>query len=293
MKNSFILILGAFLLFSCGNNEERSDAFGNFEADPIIVSSESSGKILELNVEKGQQVDEGTVAAVIDTVQISLKLKQTNAQKAAVTANRQSISSQIEVFEEQIKNLRVDQKRVENMLKDGAATQKQLDDINGQISVLERQIENTRTKFTAVNKELEVLDAQEDATRDMLDRCTVRTPTNGTILETYVEQGELAAPGKPLFKMADLEVLTLKVYVSGAQLPEVKIGEEVNVVIDKSATENQTLTGKISWISSEAEFTPKIIQTKEERVKLVYAVKVDVKNDGTLKIGMPGEINFQ
>ena len=293
MKKSFILILTTFLLFACGNNEEKSDAFGNFEADPLIVSSESSGKIIELNIEKGQQVKQGTVAALIDTVQTSLKLKQLDAQKAAVTANRQSIRSQIDVFEEQIKNLRVDQKRVENMLKDGAATQKQLDDINGQISVLERQIENTRTKFTAVNKELEVLDAQEAATRDMLDRCIVRTPVAGTILETYVEQGELAAPGKPLFKMANLDVLTLKVYVSGAQLPNVKIGEEVNVIIDKSASENQTLTGEISWISSEAEFTPKIIQTKEERVKLVYAVKVKVKNDGTLKIGMPGEIRFQ
>jgi len=293
MKKSIISILVTFLFFACGSDEEKSDAFGNFEADPVIVSAESSGKILELNIEKGQQIEQGAMAAIIDTVQISLKLKQIEAQKAAVTANRQSIKTQIEVFEEQIKNLRINQKRVENMLKDGAATQKQLDDINGQISVLERQIENTRTKFTAVNKELEVLDAQEAASRDMLERCIVTAPAAGTILETYVERGELAAPGKPLFKMANLDVLTLKVYVSGAQLPKVKIGEEVTVFIDESKTENQELKGRITWISPEAEFTPKIIQTKEERVKLVYAVKVVVKNDGTLKIGMPGEIRFQ
>ena len=293
MKKSIISILVTFLFFACGSDEDKSDAFGNFEADPVIVSAESSGKILELNIEKGQQIEQGAMAAIIDTVQISLKLNQIEAQKAAVTANRQSIKTQIEVFEEQIKNLRINQKRVQNMLKDGAATQKQLDDINGQISVLERQIENTRTKFTAVNKELEVLDAQEAASRDMLERCIVTAPAAGTILETYVERGELAAPGKPLFKMANLDVLTLKVYVSGAQLPKVKIGEEVTVFIDESKTENQELKGRITWISPEAEFTPKIIQTKEERVKLVYAVKVVVKNDGTLKIGMPGEIRFQ
>lgn len=293
MKKLSILLIGTFLLFACSNDEQQSDAFGNFEADPVIVSSESSGKILDLNIEKGQQIEKNAVVAVIDTVQISLKLRQIEAQKAAVKANRQSIRSQIDVFEEQIRNLRINQERVQNMLKDGAATQKQLDDINGQISVLERQIENTRTKFTAVDKELEVLDATQAATRDMLERCIVRAPSGGTILESYVEQGELAAPGKPLFKMANLSTLTLKVYVSGAQLPQVKIGDKVTVLVDKTAKENQEFTGRITWISSEAEFTPKIIQTKEERVKLVYAVKVAVQNDGTLKIGMPGEIRYK
>lgn len=293
MKRILFITLLSIGLFACSNTDERSDAYGNFEADPVIVSSESSGKILELNIEKGQKIEEGMLAALIDTVQIDLKLKQLAAQKDAVEARRQSIQSQVEVFEEQIKNLRTNEKRVENMLKDGAATQKQLDDITGQIGVLERQIESTRTQYTSVNKELEVLDAQVAATRDVLDRCSVMAPASGTILETYVEQGELAAPGKPLFKIANLDELTLKVYVSGTQLPKVKIGQEVKVLIDKSETENQTLSGRVDWISSEAEFTPKIIQTKEERVKLVYAVKVLVKNDGTLKIGMPGEIRWQ
>ena len=293
MKRITIIILAAALFFSCSNHNEKSDAFGNFEADPVIVSSESSGKILQLNVSKGQTFEKGTIAAVTDTVQIDLKLKQIEAQKAAVVANRQSIQAQIGVFKEQIKTLEVNKQRIERMLKDGASTQKQLDDINGQISIIERQIESTRTQFTSVNKELEVLEAQQASTKDLLARCTVETPINGTVLETYVEQGELATPGKPLFKLADLSKLTLKVYVSGAQLSLVKIGQEVDVLIDKSETENQTLTGTVSWISSEAEFTPKIIQTKTERVKLVYAVKVVVKNNGTLKIGMPGEVSFQ
>lgn len=291
-KLLFITLLSAGM-FACSTTEERSDAFGNFEADPVIVSSESSGKILELNIGKGQKIESGMLAALVDTVQIDLKLKQLAAQKEAVVARRQSIQSQIDVFKEQIKNLRVNESRVQSMLKDGAATQKQLDDITGQIAVLERQIESTRTQYTSVNKELEVLDTQNAATRDMLNRCFVTSPSGGTVLETYVELGELAAPGKPLFKMANLDELSLKVFVSGTQLPKLKIGQEVKVMIDKTATENQTMTGKISWISSEAEFTPKIIQTKEERVKLVYAVKVMVPNDGTLKIGMPGEISWE
>ena len=293
MKQILIMVVLSLLLFSCGNTEEKSDAFGNFEADPVIISSESAGRVIELNIDKGQTIEKGTKAALIDTVQISLKLKQIDAQKTAVVARRQSIQSQVSVFEEQIKNLRTNEERIRRMVKDGAATQKQLDDITGQISVLERQIENTRTQYISVNKELEVLDAQQDATKDLLNRCVIVAPLTGTILETYVEQGEMASPGKPLFKIADLENLTLKVYVSGAQLPKVKIGQKVDVLIDKSTTENQTLKGRVNWISSEAEFTPKIIQTKEERVKLVYAVKVLVKNDGTLKIGMPGEISWQ
>jgi len=292
MKKKIIIALLSVILFGCNSQEEKSDAFGNFESDPVIVSSESSGKILQLNVEKGQKIDSGFVSAIIDTTQINLKLKQIQAQKDAVNAKRQTIQAQIAVFEQQIKNMKVNENRIAQMVKDQAATQKQLDDITGQIDVIEKQIESTKTQFASVNKELEVLNAQEAETKDLLTRCTVVSPTFGTVLETYVEQGELATPGKPMFKMAGLDELTLKVYVSGAQLPNVKIGEQVEVLVDKNATENQSFTGRISWVSSEAEFTPKIIQTKEERVKLVYAVKVEVENDGTLKIGMPGEISW-
>jgi HlyD family secretion protein len=290
MKSKTIIFALSVLFFGCSSQNQKSDAFGNFEAETVIVSAETSGKILQLNVKKGQKIKAGEVAALTDTVQIDLKLQQIEAQKAAVEAKRQTINAQVAVFEEQKKNLQINKKRIAQMLADGAATQKQLDDIAGQISVIDRQIESTKTQFTAIDKELQVLETQKESTLDLLNRYKVVSPASGTILETYIEQGELAAPGKPLFKMANLDELTLKVYVSGAQLPNIKIGQEVDVLVDKNETENQKFSGKITWISPEAEFTPKIIQTKEERVKLVYAVKTTVKNDGTLKIGMPGEI---
>lgn len=293
MKNLLFAAILAISAFACKNNVDKSDAFGNFETDDVIVSAETAGKILAFNAEKGQKVEQGVILAVIDTVQMSLQLKQLDSQEAAVKARRQSIQSQIDVFKEQKKNLQVNEERTKKMLKDGAATQKQLDDITGQMSVIDKQIESTQTQFTSVNKELEVLNAQRAIAIDQLSRCTVKSPISGTILETYAEQGELTAPGKALIKIANLDKLNLKVYVSGAQLPNVKIGQELNVLIDKTEKENQTLKGRVVWISSEAEFTPKIIQTKEERVKLVYAVKVTVKNDGTLKIGMPGEVSWQ
>ncbi len=293
MKRNLIISLLSVLLFSCSSNDEQSDAYGNFETDDVIVSSESAGKILQFDVEKGQKVEAGQVVAIIDTVHLELQIKQIDSQKDAVKARRQSIQSQINVLRQQKKNLEVNEARIQKMLKDSAATQKQLDDITGQIDVIEKQIESTETQFTSVNKELEVLDAQRAIAVDQKNRCTITSPVSGTILETYAEQGELTTPGKALYKLANLNELNLKVYVSGAQLPNVKIGQEVKVIIDKSETENQTLSGKVIWISSEAEFTPKIIQTKEERVKLVYAVKVAVKNDGTLKIGMPGEVRWE
>ena len=292
MKHKLIILTLSILIFGCQNKIEKSDAFGNFETEAIIVSSESAGKILLFNVEKGQKVEPTTISAITDTVQIKLQLLQIDAKKAAVSSREQSTQSQIEIFKEQKKNLEINKARVTKMKKDGAATQKQLDDINGQISIIDKQIISTKTQFTAISKELKVLDSQSAMLTDQLKRCSVKPPITGVILETYAKQGELTVPGKPLYKIANLDKLTLKVYISGAQLSNVKTGQTVEVIIDKNENENQSLTGTIMWISSEAEFTPKIIQTKEERVKLVYAMKVSVKNDGTLKIGMPGEVVF-
>lgn len=292
MKYKLLILTAIILFFGCKTNTEESDAFGNFEAETTIVSAETPGKILQFNVEKGQQMESNFVAAVIDTVQLKIKMQQIDAQKLAVASRRESIQSQIGVLNEQKNNLQINEDRIKKMLADGASTQKQLDDIQGQINVLDKQIASTKTQFTAVSKELEVLDAQQLSVTDQLNRCKVKSPISGMILETYARLGEITGPGKPLFKMADLSELELKIYISGAVLPNIKIGQTVDVLIDKTETENQTLSGKITWISSEAEFTPKIIQTKEERVKLVYAVKVTVKNDGTLKIGMPGEVRF-
>ena len=293
MKYFPLVISIVLLIGGCNGTDKKSDAFGNFEADPVIVSSEASGKVLKLLVEKGQKVDSGFIAAVIDSTQLHLKIKQLEAQQQAVESKKQGIRAQIVVLQQQKENLQIDQERVENMLRDDAASPKQLDDITGQIDVINKQMASTLTQFTSINRELDVLETQLEATRDMIDRCTVKSPETGVVLETYIEQGELAAAGKPLFKVAAMDELTLKVFVRGAQLPNIKIGQEVEVLVDKNANENQSFTGEIIWISSEAEFTPKIIQTKEERVKLVYAVKVKVLNDGTLKIGMPGEISWQ
>ena len=292
MKKILYIISLPFLLMACQTNNDTADAYGNFEAEAVIVSAETPGKILELNVDKGDKIEAGFSAALIDTVQLHLQLLQLDAQQTAVAAKRQSIQSQIAVFQEQKTNLKINEERIQKMLKDGAATQKQLDDIQGQISVIDKQIDNTKTQFTLINKEQEVLEAQKASVSDKLNRCNIKSPVSGTILETYAEQGELTTAGKALFKIADISELELKVYVSGAQLPHVKLGQQLDVLVDKNSTENQHFSGTITWISSEAEFTPKIIQTKEERVKLVYAVKVTVKNDGTLKIGMPGEVRW-
>lgn len=290
MKYRVIIFL--LLMAGCSINEEKSDAYGVFETDAVIVTAEVQGKVLQLVAARGNQAKAGTLAALIDTTQIKLKLDQIEAQKAAVRAKRISVEAQIAVYEEQKWIMLTNKKRMEGMFHDGAATQKQLDDLNGEINITERQMASIKTQHTQIDSELKVLEAQRAVSLDQMQRCKVLSPISGSILETYIKQGELATPGKPLFKIANLDELSLKVYISGAQLPHLKIGQEVMVLVDKSETENQSFQGKVTWISPEAEFTPKIIQTKEERVKLVYAVKISVKNNGTLKIGMPGEIRF-
>jgi HlyD family secretion protein len=292
MKYKTMIFLMILLVAGCSRNNEKSDGYGIFETDAVIVASEVQGKLLKLTVERGKHTEAGSVAALIDTIQVRLKLDQIDAQKKAVVAGRKSVEAQIAVYQEQKNNIRNNLKRLEAMFAEGAATQKQLDDLTGEMNVADRQIESIQTRFLQINSELEVLEAQRNVTIDQLQRCSVISPVSGVVLETYIEKGELASPGKALFKVAPLEELTLKVYVSGAQLPQLKIGQRVQVLVDKSEKENQPFEGTVTWISPQAEFTPKIIQTKEERVKLVYAVKVAVKNDGTLKIGMPGEIRL-
>ena len=292
MKYLVMIILLALLSAGCNRNDEKSDGYGIFETDAVIVASEVQGKLLQLTVERGMYSEAGSIAALIDTMQVKLKLDQIEAQKKAVMAGRNSVEAQIAVYQEQKKNIGNNLKRINAMFAEGAATQKQLDDLTGEMNVADRQIASIRTKFLQINSELEELEAQRASTIDQLQRCSVTAPVSGIVLETYIEKGELATPGKALFKLAPLEELTLKVYVSGAQLPQLKLGQKVQVLVDKSEKENQPFEGTFTWISPQAEFTPKIIQTKEERVKLVYAVKVAVKNDGTLKIGMPGEIRL-
>jgi len=276
MAKLFTMFSLMLLMISCSDNDNISDAYGNFEATEIIVSAEGQG-----------------IVGIIDTTQLILKKQQAIAQKRAIAVQNQNITAQVEVQEQQKNILQTEQKRVENLLKDGAATQKQMDDINGQIKVVEKSIDAIKSQNPAVFNNIEALDKQIAQLEDMLYKCRIVNPIDGVVLEKYMEARELAAPGKPLYKIADMSKLDLRVYVSGDQLPKIKLGQEVEVLIDKDKDQNTKLQGKVSWISPKAEFTPKIIQTKKERVNLVYAVKINVVNDGSLKIGMPGEVNFK
>ena len=293
MKRKYLFAFAAgLLLMGCNRTGELSDAYGNFEVDDVIVSSEVSGKLLQFNLSEGDQLNAGVQVGLVDTTQLYLKKEQLEAQKSSIQSKMASIQTQIAVIKQQRANVEVDKNRVTKMLADSAATQKQMDDINGQIDVFDKQITNVRTQEVSLGKEIDVVNTQVAQIEDQLGKCHITAPISGTVLEKYKEMGELVTPGQSLFKIADLSYLNLKIYISGAQLAHVKIGQKVTVLIDNSKTTDTKLTGTITWISSEAEFTPKIIQTKEERVKLVYAVKVKVPNDGSLKIGMPGEVRF-
>jgi HlyD family secretion protein len=279
------------MLVSCNSNN-RSDAYGNFEAIEVVISSQANGQIKSLAVEEGREVKQGDTIGMIDTVDLSLKKEQLLAQETVILVKLKTIDAQISVQEQQKKNVMVDKERVDRMLKDGAATQKQMDDINGSLDLLEQQIKSTQVQKESVHAELGTLAAQVRQVEETTSKCFIVSPLSGTVLVKFAEAGEITTMGKPVCKIANLGELELKVYISGDQLPYLKLGQSVEVIIDKDKSEVSALQGTVSWISSKAEFTPKTIQTKKERVNLVYAAKVTVPNDGTLKIGMPGEINF-
>jgi len=285
------LIIG-FVIFSCNSQKEASDAFGNFEADDQLISSEITGKLLSCSFEEGMTLKKGNEIAVVDTVPIQLQMAQLVSQLVTIKAKKQSVQTQMAVVAQQKKNLEVDKVRIVNMLKDGASTLKQKDDVTGNLELLDKQMVSTRSQDQILTGEAEVVNTQLAQLQDKLNRCRILSPINGLVLERYKKAGELVATGQSLCRIADVSTLNLRVYVSGDQLPHLKIGQKVKVLIDDTATKNRSLEGTVSWVSAEAEFTPKIIQTKVERVKLVYAVKVSVVNDGYLKIGMPGEIKF-
>jgi HlyD family secretion protein len=292
MKKLFFIPVILFLA-SCSGGKGDSDAWGTFEATETIISAEVPGKILRFDIEEGQVLKSGTMIGLIDTTDWLLKKEQLISQKSSIASKYPNVASQIAVQEQQLKNLQIEKDRIVKLYKDGAATKKQLDDINGSIDLVQKQIQSIETQNTSVGGELGSLSKQIEQIDENLKRCHLINPINGTVLDKYAETNEITATGKSLYKIADLSELYLRVYVSGSQLPNVKIGDKVDVFVDKDESSNQKLEGEVSWISTSAEFTPKIIQTKEERVNLVYAVKVRVKNDGTLKIGMPGEIKLR
>jgi len=281
-----------FLVVSCNNGEDISDAYGNFEATDKLISSEVSGRVIQLKVDEGQKLNVGDVIALVDTTQLIIKRKQLKASRIASKSKIEQVKASMDVLKAQKGVLMKDVTRVYNMYREKAATSKQVDDLQGQVQVMDKQLIGYQTQIASVNAELEVIDAQIAAVEDQLSRCTIAMPSGGTVLQKFVEQGEMAVMGKPVVKVADLDEMYLRAFVTGSQLPNIKLGQKVAVRFDKTEDSNQTIEGTISWISSSAEFTPKIVQTKEERVDLVYAIKIAVQNDGRVKIGMPGEVKF-
>ena len=291
-KVNILLIILFLTISSCSNDNDKSDAYGNFEATEIIVSAEATGKLLKFNLEEGQTIDEGEIIGYIDTVQLHLKKLQLEQQKKAVKTKSNNVFSQVSVLQQEKRNALIEKERTEKLLKDEAAPKKQLDDINARINVINKQITSVKTQNSTIFQEMKTIDTQINQIGDQINKSEIKNPVKGTVLTKFTEPSEVVSYGKPLYKIANLKVMELRVYVSGDQLTSIKLGQKVKVLIDKNKEDNIFLEGTIGWISSKAEFTPKTIQTKEERVNLVYAVKVSVVNDGTLKIGMPGEILF-
>jgi len=293
MKTRLLIVIAAIILNGCNNKTEEADAYGNFEATEVIVSAETSGRILQFDEAEGSQVDKGEMIALIDTTIFHLQKTELVASMNSVKTRVSSIIAQNDILNQQIVNQNVNIARIEKMLKDEAATQKQFDDLTGQVAVLQKQIAANNTQKASVASELSVYESKKATLNEQIIRSCVKTPLKGSIIEKYSEAGEVTAPGKPLVKIADLSIIKLKVYVSGAQLGKIMTGQQCTVRIDNGIKGYSTLKGIISYISEKAEFTPKIIQTKEERVTLVYAVNINVINDGTLKSGMPGEAIFK
>ena len=292
MKANLFLIIPALLLTACNNKSDQADAYGNFEATEVIVSAETSGRILKFDLTEGTEIEKGSEIALIDTTMFHLQKAEIDAGMKGVRTRISTINAQNDILTQQIDNLRVNIARIENMLKDDAATKKQYDDLSGQVAVLEKQITANNTQKASIAAELSVYESKKATLNEQVTRSIVKSPINGTIIEKYAEAGELTAAGKPLVKIADLSLVKLKVYVSGAELGSIKIGQDCTVRVDDGEKGYKSFTGTISYISGKAEFTPKIIQTKEERVTLVYAVTIDVINEGTMKSGMPGEAIF-
>ena len=283
------ILLTAIILISCNKNNEKADAYGNFEATEITVSSESNGKIEFLNVEEGAQLKKGSLVGLIDTLQLHYNREQLKASIETVQSKSTSVLSQINVLNEQLKTAKIEQTRIQNMYAENAATKRQIDEIDGKVKVIEKQISSVQTQNAPILNEIKSIKVQIEKLDDQIKKSKISNPVDGTVLTKYAEPSEITAFGKPLYKIANLNEMELRVYVTETQLVQIKIGQKVTVAID-AYNDTKKYEGNITWISAQAEFTPKVIQTKEERANLVYAVKVAVKNDGSLKIGMPAEV---
>jgi HlyD family secretion protein len=296
MKPEYLFLFPVIFSAACGNGNQDTDAYGNFEVTEVTISAEAAGKLIEFNVTEGDELPPGQVVGQIDTLQLYYRKSQLEARIGAVYSKTIDVPSQINVLKEKLKVLEIEKQRVVNLLQDSAATQKQYDDIQGQIEIARKDLAANEERLSVSNKgmlsEIRPLRTQIDEINDQIRRCRIVNPVNGTVLAKYAEAYEITAGGKPLYKIADLSTLYLRAYISASQLDDIKIGQKVAVLIDKDEDTFHNYDGVITWVSEKSEFTPKIIQTKEERVNLVYAIKVKVENDGKIKIGMPGEVRF-
>ncbi|MGI9531959.1 HlyD family secretion protein [Lutimonas sp.] len=291
MKKIYIIILSfCSLLFACKNGESDKDATGVFESTEVIVSAETTGRLLEFETFEGMEVNKEKVLGQIDTVQLSLKKMQLQANQLALEASKPDVSAQISATEREVEKLEFERKRTQRLLEGDVATQKQLDDIEAQIDVLKARLraqkKSLNSSTDAINAQYNAVNVQIDQLSDQISRCQIRSPIQGTILVKYAEAGEFVNMGKPLFKVANMKQMILKAYVTAAQLTDVQLGQRLTVLAEIGAEQTKTYEGEVTWISSKSEFTPKTIQTQDERANLVYAIKVQVENDGLLKIGM-------
>lgn len=292
MKTVSMFFLLVSIIVSCSSEKQKSDAYGNFETVEYIVSAEAQGTLTEFIPEEGLYYKQGQYAGCIDTVPLFLKKMQLLAQNKGLIAKRKAVNAQLAVLSEQKRIMQQEKERVKKLLEGNAATQKQLDDIEGNLSLLDKQIASVEIQKESLAAENDALHSQILQVNEQVSKAIVRFPISGTVLEKYTEKYELVIPGKPLFKMASLDTMILKVYVDGSQLQALRLNQKAEVLIDAENGTLRKLSGRVSWISLQAEFTPKTIQTRKERVTLVYAVKIRVPNDGSLKIGMPGEAVF-
>jgi HlyD family secretion protein len=292
MKNTLIILILLTIFVSCSKKQGDADGYGNFEATEVIISSETTGRIIQFDKVEGNLVEKGDQIALVDTTIFHLQKAEIEAGIKSVRTRISSINAQNEILNQQIENINVNIRRIGNMLKDEAATQKQYDDLTGQVAVLQKQISANNTQRESVVAEMGVMESRKATVNEQIKRSNVKSPLKGTIIEKYAEAGEITTAGKPLVKVADLSVITLKVYISGGQLGRIKTGARCTTRIDDGTIGYRQFEGTVRFVSEKAEFTPKIIQTKEERVTMVYAVEIAVINDGTLKAGMPGEAIF-
>ncbi len=296
MKRIFICGVVMLLAFACGRDEDF-DAMGTFEATEVTVSAEAAGRILDFSIEEGDTLSTYAQVGVIDTVQLYLQKLQLERQRASLKANRPDIAKQVASLQEQIDKQRTERRRVENLLKDNAATTKQLDDIDAQLNLLNRQLEARLSTLwndaASIDENVSSIDVQIAQVEDKLLKCRIVSPIGGTVLAKYAETGELASVGRPLFKIADMNRIYLRAYFTSDQLADLQIGRNMTVTADFGGDKQYDYPGRIVWIASESEFTPKTVQTRDTRANLVYAVKIAVENDGRLKLGMYGEVRLR